>query len=85
VRALSTISITAGSTQNKIVVFQKMFTMDCPWSLGDRRCVNFFYRNTNRKPPLDPSTALVCNYAKRESLPSSCFQSDVAVGSINVD
>jgi hypothetical protein len=85
VRALSTISITSGSTQNKNCGILKMFTMDRPWSLGDHRCVNFFYQSTNGKSPLDPSTALVCNYAKSESLPCSRFQSDVALGSINVD
>ena len=73
VRALSTISITSGDTQNKIVVFQKMFTMDCPWSPGERRHVNFFYRSTNGIPPPDSSNSLVCNYANRESLPSTHY------------
>ncbi len=84
-RALSTISITSGDTKNKVVVFQKMFTMDCPWSPGDRRCVNFFYQSTKGKPPLEQSTAFVCNYVNRELLPSSRFQSDVAAGIIHVD
>ena len=83
-RALATISI-HGSNHSDTMIFPKTFSMNCPLSPGDRRRINFFYRSTNGIPPPDPSNSLVCNYANRESLPSTHYQSDAAVGRINVD
>jgi hypothetical protein len=65
-RALATISV-HGSNHSNTMIFQKIFSMNCPWSPGDRRHVNFFYQSTNGLHPPDPSNSLVCNYANRES------------------
>jgi len=65
---VKTITLLAGPFNHSNInrIYHKVFKVECPYS-GNRRPVNFFYRNRSGPLPDDISTCPPCSYLNQDS------------------
>ena len=62
IRPISSIAVPLNS-KGEILVYHKMFQMDCPFVTSNRCHMTFFYRCTNAIIPSDPTSPPQCAHA----------------------
>ena len=62
IRSISSVAVPLNS-KGEILIYHKIFQMECPYATSKRRHVHFFYRCTNARMPSDPTSPPQCAHA----------------------
>ncbi len=62
IRSISSVAVPLKS-EGEILIYHKIFQMECPYATSKRRHVHFFYRCTNARMPSDPTSPPQCAHA----------------------
>ena len=74
IRSISSVAVPLNS-KGEILIYHKIFQMECPYATSKRRHVHFFYRCTNARMPSDPTSPPQCAHALKAVHHSLILQS----------